>query len=73
MKKIVFELSDVDVKLIRFSDNDPYEEFTNVPGREVIKVLSEFDEVEKIAATMPIAFVKQSNGSYLLITKKKNV
>ena len=71
MKKIVFDLSDVDVKLIRFYDNDPYEGFTDVPGREVTTVLSEIDEVEKITRTMPIAFVKQLNGSYLLITKKK--
>ena len=56
MKKIVFDLSDVDVELIRFYDIDPYEGFTDVPGREVTTVLS---EVEKITRTMPIAFVKQ--------------
>ena len=72
MKKIVFDLSDVDVKLIRFCDTDAYEGFTEVPGRDVTTVVSEVDEVEKIAGTMPIAFVKQSNGSYLLITKKKD-
>ena len=71
MKKIVFDLTDVDVKLIRFSESDPYEGFTDVPGREVTTVLSEVDEIEKMTKRMPVAFVKQSNGSYLLITKKK--
>jgi len=70
MKKIVYSLTDVDVKLIKFYSVDPYEGFTDVPGRDVEDVVSEVNEIEAIERKNPIAFIKQQNGSYLLITKK---
>jgi len=70
MKKIVYDLTEVDVKLIRFCSSDPYEGFTDLPGREVITVASELTEIESIEQTRPIVFIKQRDGSYVLITKK---
>jgi hypothetical protein len=70
MKKIVYDLADVDVKLIKFYSSDPYEGFTDIPGREVKDVVSEVDEIEAIERRNPIVFIKQQDGSYLLITKK---
>jgi hypothetical protein len=70
MKKIVYDLTEVDVKMIRFSSTDQYEGFTDVPGREVTTVVSELTEIEAIEQTKPIVFIKQRDGSYLLITKK---
>ena len=70
MKKIVYDLADVDVKLIKFYSSDPYEGFTDIPGREVKDVVSEIDEIEAIERRNPIVFIKQKDGSYLLITKK---
>ena len=63
-------MTDVDVKLIKFYSLDPYEGFTDVPGRVVENVTSEISEIEAIQRTNPIVFVKQNDGSYVLITKK---
>ena len=71
MKKVVYSITDVDVKLIKFYSSDPYEEFTDIPGRMVESVASELGEVDAIQRTNPIAFIKQNDGSYLLITKKE--
>jgi hypothetical protein len=71
MKMIVYDVTDVDVKLIKFYSTDPYEGFTDVPGREVRDVASELMEIEAIERRNPIAFIKQQNGSYLLLTKKE--
>lgn len=70
MKKVIYSITDVDVKLIKFYSSDPYEEFSDVPGRVVENVVSELNEIDAIQRTNPIAFLKQNDGSYLLITKK---
>ena len=70
MKKVVYTITDVEVKMIKFYSSDPYEEFSDVPGRVAESVTSEISEVEAIQRTNPIAFIKQYDGSYLLITKK---
>jgi hypothetical protein len=70
MKKIVYSLKDVEVKLIKFYSSDPYEGFSDLPGRVVENVASEFSEIESIERSNPIAFIKQHDGSYWLITKK---
>jgi hypothetical protein len=70
MKKIVYSVTDVDVRLIKFSSSDPYAGFTDLPGRQVENVASEFSEVERIERSNPIAFIRQNDGSYWLITKK---
>ena len=67
---IVYDLAGVDVKLIKFYSKDPYEGFTDLPGREVRDVLSELTEIDAMERRNPIAFIKQQDGSYLLITKK---
>ena len=71
MKKLTVDLDDVEVKVIRFYDKDPYDGFTDIPGREVVDIKSELDEIEAIREAKPIAFMKQPGGSYLLIVKKK--
>lgn len=70
MKKIVYSLMDVDVKLIKFCSSDPYEGFSGLPERNVEDVISEFSEIDKIERSNPIAFIKNHDGSYWLITKK---
>ena len=70
MKKIVYSLVDVEVKLIKFYASDPYEGFADVPGRVVENVVSEINEIEKIERSNPVAFIKHFDGSYWLITKK---
>ena len=70
MKKVVYSLTDVDVKLIKFCSSDPYDDFTDIPGRTVENVVSELDELAAIESMFPIVFFKQADGSYVLITKK---
>ena len=72
MKKIVYSLKDVDVKLIKFYSSDPYEGFSELPGRTVENVVSELSEIDKIERSNPIAFIKHHDGSYWLITKKSD-
>ena len=72
MKKVVYSIPDVDVKLIKFYSSDPYQEFADVPGRVVENVVSELNEIDAIQRTNPIAFIKQSDGSYLLVTKAED-
>jgi len=69
MKKVVYSIPDVDVKLIKFYAADPYQEFSDVPGRVVENVVSELNEIDAIQRTNPIAFIKQNDGSYLLVTR----
>lgn len=73
MKKITIELPDVDVHVIKFVDRDAYESFSGLEGRVVENVNSEFEEIEKIRKSKPVAFVKQSDNTYLIVTKKTDV
>lgn len=73
MKKITLELPDVDVKLIRFVSHDDYESFSGIDGRKVESVESELDEIEKIRRQKPVAFARQSDGTYLVVTQRSEV
>lgn len=71
MKKLTVEITDVEVKLLKFFRKDAYESFDDIEGRTVEDVLSELDEVQAIQDKKPIAFFKKPDGSYILITKKE--
>jgi hypothetical protein len=72
MKKLTVEIKDVDVKLIRFFNTDPYQGFEDIPERTVTDVDSEVAEITALQALKPIGLFKQNGGSYILITKKPN-
>ncbi|MEO5979896.1 MAG: hypothetical protein ABIQ21_22215 [Chryseolinea sp.] len=70
MKKITLTVQDVEVKIIKFVSRDVYEDFGDLDGRNVENVASEIDEIDKLRVKKPIAFFKQNDGSYLLVTQK---
>ena len=71
MKKISIQLTDVNVELIKFVKKDAYEDFGLLEGRTVENIDSEIEEVHKLQAQKPIAFFKQNDGSYILISNHK--
>jgi hypothetical protein len=71
MKKITQPITDVDVELITFHDENVYETFTNALGINVQDVESREEAVAEIKARHPIAFFQTDNNSFILITKKE--
>lgn len=71
MKKISIQLTDVEVRLIKFVKKDAYEDFGPLEGREVSDIKSEIDEINAMQAQKPVAFFKQNDGSYIYITMPK--
>lgn len=72
MKKISIQLTDVDVRLVKFVKKDLYEDFGPLEGREVSDIKSEIDEINAMQAQKPLAFFKQNDGSYIFITMHKD-
>ena len=71
MKKVSIRLTNVDVQLIKFVKEDVYEDFDILEDRKTEEVKSEIDEIQRLQAKRPIAFFKQNDGSFILITAAK--
>ncbi|MGC3947691.1 MAG: hypothetical protein QM762_24840 [Chryseolinea sp.] len=71
MKKISITLPDVEVQLIRFVSKDAYEDFNFLDNRKTEVVSSEFEEISKLQAQIPIALFRQKDGSYIHIKQKQ--
>jgi len=71
MKQITQPITDVDVELITFHDENVYETFTNALRINVQDVPSREEAIASIKARHPIAFFPTGNSSFILITKKE--
>ena len=71
MKQITQPITDVDVELITFHDENVYETFTNALKINVQDVPSREEAIAKIRAKHPIAFFQKDASSFILITKKE--
>ena len=73
MKQIIQPITDVDVELITFHEENVYESFTNALQLNVQDVPSRDEAIARIKAKHPIAFFQRDNSSFILITKKEGV
>jgi hypothetical protein len=71
MKKVSIRLTDVDVQLIKFVKEDPYQDFDVLENRKTEDIKSEIEEIQRLQDQRPIAFFKRNDGSYILITSVK--
>ena len=71
MKQITQPITDVDVELITFHEENVYETFTNALSINVQDVPSREEAIALIKAKHPIAFFQKDNSSFILITKKE--
>jgi hypothetical protein len=71
MKQITQPITDVDVELITFHEENVYETFTNALRINVQDVPSREEAIALIKARHPIAFFQRDNSSFILITKKE--
>lgn len=72
MKKVSIRLTDVEVELIKFVKEDPYQDFDILENRNTEEIKSEIEEIQRLQNQRPIAFFKRNDGSYILITNVKN-
>lgn len=70
MKQITQPITEVDVELITFHEENVYETFTNALKLNVQDVPSREEAIAIIKAKHPIAFFKADNSSFIVITKK---
>jgi len=71
MKQITQPITDVDVELITFHEENAYETFTNALNINVRDVPSREEAIAMIKARHPIAFFQTDKSSFILITKKE--
>ncbi|HEY5916166.1 MAG TPA: hypothetical protein VIU13_02130 [Chryseolinea sp.] len=71
MKQITQPITDVDVELITFREENVYETFTNALQLDVQDIPSREEAIAMIQARHPIAFFQRDNNSFILITKKE--
>jgi hypothetical protein len=71
MKQITQPITDVDVELITFHEENVYETFTNALQLDVQDVRSREEAIAIIKARHPIAFFQRDKNSFVLITKKE--
>jgi hypothetical protein len=71
MKQITQPITDVDVELITFHEENVYETFTSALQLDVQDVPSREKAIAIIKASHPIAFFQRDDNSFILITKKE--